>query len=72
MCVFMKISFFSLFPPDLGMGLKVSKSSPVPQNGNVTSPGESSGGGEEEEEESKVKLYAKAVYAFSGTNDDEV
>ena len=50
------------------MGLTVSRS-PAQQNENGISPTESTGGEEEEEE---VKLHAKAVYAFSGTNEDEV
>ena len=45
--------------------------SPMGMNENGMSPGDSTGG-EEEEEAENVKLYAKAVYAFSGTNEDEV
>ena len=56
---------------DLGMGLRVRKKSPVLQTENGVSPGDSSGI-DEEGEEDEVKLYARAVYAFNGTNDDEV
>ena len=44
----------------------------APQAENGVSPTGESTGGEEEEEEVGVKLQAKAIFAFSGTSDDEV
>ena len=58
---------------DLGMGLNLSyrkRGGGLSQNG--TSLWDSGSGGEEEMEEEKSDHVVRALYAFNGTNDDEV
>ena len=62
---------FTLSWVDYGLGLKVSsRKGGGGQNG--TSVGDSGSGGEEEMEEETGKQVVRALYAFSGTNEDEV
>ena len=56
--------------PDYGMGLKLSS---MKGGGAQNGAGRESGsGGEEEMEEESTKHVVRALYAFSGSNDDEV
>ena len=58
---------------DHGLGLNLSyrkRGGGLSQNG--TSLGDSGSGGDEEMEEERPDHVVRALYAFSGTNDDEV
>ena len=58
---------------DLGMGLNLSGckgGGRASQNG--TSLGDSGSGGDEEMDDGSAKHVVRALYGFSGTNDDEV
>ena len=58
-------------PIDVELGLGLKRDS-IPQNENGLSPSHSSAGDEEDEDSSGPKLYARAIFPFSGSNDDEV